>query len=475
MRHLLLGVLGAALGAACGDEVVAPPAGGDTTLVILPRSVPITVGDVAQLRGVVSTAAGDTLDAAVAFITRDPAVASATADGLVQGVSLGATWVVADALGRFDSVFVTVSTSVALPGLQLLSNQLANPVFLTQAPGDADRLFVVQQRGLIRVFRNDVLLTRPFLDLTAVVTPNLGEQGLLSMAFHPDYQQNGYFYASYTDRQGDTRIVRYEVSATDPDSADPATAEVILGVEQPYSNHNGGLVLFGPDGMLYVGLGDGGSGGDPQNRAQNLDSLLGKLLRLDVDAGTPYAIPAGNPFEGVAGARPEIWAYGLRNPWRFSFDRVTGDLYVADVGQGELEEVNARPASSPGGENYGWRIMEGTACYEPPNCSPAGLILPVLDYSHAEGCSVTGGYVYRGSALPILYGRYLYSDYCAGWVRSFTYYNASAVDRVDWSVELSPGTAVTSFGQDNAGELYIMAEGSSLYRIVPQVPNTAAR
>jgi hypothetical protein len=227
--------------------------------------------------------------------------------------------------------------------------------------------------------------------------------------------------------------------------------------------------------MLYVGLGDGGSAADPENRAQNLDSLLGKLLRLDVDAGTPYAIPADNPFVGMAGARPEIFAYGLRNPWRFSFDRATGDRYVADVGQNEREEVNARPATSLGGENYGWRLMEGTACFLPPNCSSAGLVLPVLDYSHSEGCSVTGGYVYRGDALPILYGRYLYSDYCQGWVRSFTYYNSSAVDRVDWTGELSPGTLVTSFGQDNAGELYIMTAGGRLYRIVPQIPNSTAK
>jgi hypothetical protein len=473
MRLLYLGLLGAVL-AACGDEVVGPPLGTDTTLVILPRSVLMVVGDSAQLRGVVATRSGDTLDAAVAFVTRDPALASATADGLLRGVSLGSTWVVAEALARFDSVFVTVATSVALPGLLLLSNQLASPVFLTQAPGETDRLFVVEQGGPIRILRNDVLLARPFIDLTAVVTsPPLEERGLLSIAFHPDFARNGFFYASYTDTQGDTRIVRYRVSATDPDSADPATALLVLAVDQPYSNHNGGLVLFGRDGMLYVGLGDGGAAGDPENRAQNLDSLLGKLLRLDVNGTDPYTVPGDNPFVGNPNARSEIWAYGLRNPWRFSFDRATGDLYTADVGQNALEEVNVQPSASDGGENYGWRIMEGTACYDPPGCSPVGLTLPVTDYSHAQGCAVTGGYVYRGTALPILAGRYLYADYCAGWVRSFTYYNRSAVDPVDWSAELSPGPAVTSFGQDEAGELYIMTGSGSLYRIVPQVPNTA--
>jgi glucose/arabinose dehydrogenase len=290
------------------------------------------------------------------------------------------------------------------------------------------------------------------------------------MAFHPDYAQNGRFYVSYTNAAGNTRVVRYEVSAADPDSADPATASQVLAVVQPYTNHNGGLIAFGPDGYLYVGLGDGGSGGDPQNRAQNLDSLLGKMLRLDVNGGTPYTIPASNPLVGAAG-RDEIWARGLRNPWRFSFDRVTGDLYIGDVGQNAWEEVNVQPAASPGGENYGWRIMEGTACFNPSNnCPTAGLTLPVTVYGHGAGCSITGGYVYRGTALPVLAGQYLYSDYCAGFVRSFAYAGGGAADPRDWTAQLGPSGNVTSFGEDAAGELYIMTAGGDLYRISPVTP-----
>lgn len=459
----------AAFGWGCGDEIVSPPGGTDTTLTIVPRSVLLALGDTLRLRAVVTSGADTLAPGAPGFEARDPAIVSVDADGLVTGSALGTTWIVAATLGRSDSVFATVSTTVALPGLRLLSDALTSPVYLTQPPGDAERLFVVEQGGLVRIFRNDVLLARPFLDLSSQVVC-CNERGLLSMAFHPAYAQNGLFYASYTNTQGDTRIVRYQVSASDPDSADPASAMVILAHEQPYSNHNGGLVLFGPDGMLYVGLGDGGSGGDPENRAQNLDSLLGKLLRIDVSGSAPYTVPADNPFAGNPNARPEIWAYGLRNPWRFSFDRTTGDLYIADVGQDSREEVNVQPAGSGGGENYGWRIMEGTACFDPPECSPAGLTLPAIDYGRSAGaCAVTGGYVYRGSALPILSGRYLYSDYCAGWVKSFTSLNGRALDPVDWTAELGPGPGVTSFGQDNQGELYIMTAAGSLYRIVPQV------
>jgi glucose/arabinose dehydrogenase len=461
----------AALGPACGEDAVGPPPGSDTSLVIVPRSALLVPGDTLRLRAAVTAPAGDTLTADVTWSSRDAGVASVDTAGLLTGVALGATWVRAEAMARQDSVFVTVAASVALPALQLLTSQLSSPVFLTQPPGETDRLFVVEQGGRIRILRNDVLLTRPFLDISALVSPPpLGERGLLSMAFHPDYQQNGRFFVSYTNVDGDTRIVRYLVSATDPDSADPATASVILPLEQPYSNHNGGLILFGPDGTLFVGLGDGGDAGDPQNRAQNLDSLLGKMLRLDVDGAAPYAVPPDNPFVGNPSARPEIWAWGLRNPWRFSFDRVTGDLYIADVGQGAREEVNRQPAASGGGENYGWNIMEGFACYGSSDCSSAGLTLPLIDYPHSEGCSVTGGYVYRGSALPILYGRYLYSDYCGGWVKSFTYFDGRAVDPIDWSSEIAPGgSGVTSFGEDNQGELYILRAAGTLHRIVPQV------
>jgi glucose/arabinose dehydrogenase len=470
MRPLVLAPLCAALTLACGDEILPPPTGSDTLLVIVPRTVLLTVGDSLRLTGVATTPAGDTLDVPVEFTARNPAVASVTADGLVHAEALGTGWIVAAAIGRLDSVLATVAASVELPTLQLLTNQLANPVFLTQPPGDSDRLFVVEQAGRIRILRNDVLQPRPFVDLSAIVLFANDERGLLSMAFDPAYQQNGFFYVSYVDRQNDSRVVRYRVSTTDADSADPGSAALVLLVEQPtYPNHKGGLIAFGPDGMLYFGLGDGGSGGDPENRAQNLDSLLGKMLRIDVRT-PPYTVPSDNPFVGRNDARPEIWAYGLRNPWRFSFDRVTGDLYTGDVGQGEREEIDVQPASSPGGENYGWRIMEGFACFQPPTgCSTAGLTLPVLDYDRTGGiCAVTGGYVYRGSALPILAGRYLYSDFCAGFVRSFTFVGGQALDRIDWTAEIDPGPAVTSWGEDNAGELYILTGTGSVYRLVPQ-------
>jgi glucose/arabinose dehydrogenase len=456
--------------ASCGDEVVDPPSGTDTSLVILPRNVLLALGDSIQLRAVIATSAGDTLDPlAVGFITHDPDVITVSLDGMAHATGLGGTWIVGHGANREDSVFGTVATTVALPDLQLLTNGLTAPVFLTQPPGESNRLFVVEQIGRIRILQNDVLQARPFLDIRSLVTPPPQfERGLLSMAFDPQYAANGFFYVSYTDTQGDTRIVRYSVSP-DPDSADPGTASLVLGVEQPYPNHNGGLILFGRDGMLYVGLGDGGSGGDPENRAQNPDSLLGKLLRLDVRTA-PYTIPPDNPFVSSGDARPEIWALGLRNPWRFSFDRETGHLYLGDVGQQEHEEVNVAPPT-PGGENYGWRIMEGRFCYNAATCSTAGLTLPVLDYGHSQGaCSVTGGYVYRGSAIPILSGRYLYADYCAGFIRSFHYLNGQAVDLVDWTSEIGPGFGVSSFGEDNAGELYLMSGGRNLFRIIPQSP-----
>jgi glucose/arabinose dehydrogenase len=450
---------------ACGDEQ-GPPAPTDTTLVVSPATLLIAVGDTEQLAALLATSAGDTTSATAAWTSRDTTVAAASGGGLVRGVAPGATHVVA-AVGAFrDSATVDVSAlPVAVPSLALVTDQLAAPLFLTAPPGDMSRLFVVEQGGRIRVIRHDTLLTTPFLDLSTSVTHG-GEQGLLSMAFHPGYVNNRYFYVSYTDTNGDSRIVRYRTSAN-PELADMTTATEILSLAQPYANHNGGLVAFGPDGRLYIGFGDGGSGGDPQGNGQNRGTLLGKLLRIDVDAGSPYAIPADNPFVGQAGVRGEIWAYGLRNPWRFSFDAATGDLYIADVGQSAREEVDVQPAAHAGGANYGWNVMEGSICYAAASCSQAGLTLPVTDYTHADGCSITGGYVYRGQSLPVLQGRYLYSDYCTGWVRSFTYAGGQATDPRGWP-DLSSGSGVTSFGEDGRGTLYIMTQGGSLYRIVPR-------
>ena len=349
------------------------------------------------------------------------------------------------------------------PTLVEVADGLDFPVHLTSPPGDP-RLFVVEKSGTIRVIRDDQVLQTPFLDLRGEVSGG-SEQGLLSMAFHPEYASNGRFFVDYTDREGDTRVVEYRASA-DPDRADPAPVREILFVDQPFTNHNGGLLVFGPDDMLYVGLGDGGSRGDPQGNGQDVGTLLGSILRLDIDAGTPYAIPPDNPFAGQAGARGEIWAWGLRNPWRFSFDRETSDLFIADVGQNELEEVNARPGDE-GGVNYGWNVMEGTECFRDEDCDRTGLALPVVEYDHGEGCSITGGFVYRGDDLPALDGHYFYSDFCSGFVRSFRRAGGAAVEEMSWP-ELEPGGSVTSFGEDADGELYILTRGGSAHRITPR-------
>ncbi len=352
-----------------------------------------------------------------------------------------------------------------LPGdftirLLQVASGLSNPLYLTSPPNDS-RLFVVEQPGRIRILKSGQLLPQPFLDITSRVS-STGERGLLSVAFHPGYATNGFFYVNFTDLAGNTRVERFRVSAN-PDVADASSSKLILAVTQPFANHNGGLNLFGPDGMLYIGLGDGGNAGDPQGNGQKLSTLLGKILRLDVDNGDPYAIPAGNPFVGQSGARAEIWAYGLRNPWRFAFDRVTGLFYVADVGQAAIEEIDVVQASRTA-VNYGWNVMEGTSCFFSATCSSTGLELPALEFTHAGGaCSVTGGFAYRGAAVPELAGHYFYSDYCAGFLRSFLYANGVATDRRTWDV----GTigSVTSFGEDTSGEIYVIVQEGRIYRI----------
>lgn len=350
------------------------------------------------------------------------------------------------------------------PGLTLkldpfISSGLAVPVFLTQPLNDG-RIFVVEQAGRIRVIRDGVLQTTPFLDIRTRVLYG-GERGLLSVAFHPQYATNHYFYVYFTTQtNGDIRIERF-TTTSNPEVADPTTSKLIITVpHSTYDNHNGGLVSFGPDGMLYAGVGDGGGGGDPLGSGQNFNSLLGSLLRLDVDHGDPYAIPADNP--SAANWRREAWAKGLRNPWRYAFDATTGLLYIADVGQGLHEEVDVEPTSS-GGLNYGWNIMEGLSCYNASSCSQTGLTLPVIDYGHNGPCSITGGYVYRGSAIPGIRGHYFYSDYCAGFLKSFRYQNGAAVDQKDWGLTNS---SVTSFGLDFAGEMYMMS-GNTILKLNP--------
>jgi hypothetical protein len=359
----------------------------------------------------------------------------------------------------------------APPKLQQLPS-VTSPVFLTSPPGEPTRLFVVEQPGRVRIIQNDALVTVPFLDISASTKISAGgERGLLSMAFHPQYATNGRFYVYFTNPAGDLRIVRYNVSA-DANVADEATADTLLKIPHPVNaNHNGGQLQFGPDGKLYAATGDGGSGGDPPNNAQNKLVLLGKLLRLDVDGPSGYAVPTDNPFVGDASAAPEIWAYGLRNPWRFSFDKQTGALYIADVGQGAWEEVDVAPAPGSGkGANYGWRVMEGTHCYNPSSgCNQTGLILPIIEYGHTgspTACSITGGYVYRGTRVPALAGHYLYADFCQGFVKSFQFSGGTATNQTDWTTQLSPGNNISSFGEDARGDVYIMSLTGGLYRIV---------
>jgi glucose/arabinose dehydrogenase len=340
---------------------------------------------------------------------------------------------------------------------------LSDPLYLTAPAGDA-RLFIVEKIGRIRIVKDGQLLATPFLDIRPNLTSG-GERGLLSMAFHPQYAQNGFFYINYTDANGDTRIDRYRVSA-DADRADPASMKQILFIDQPYSNHNGGHVVFGPDGMLYIPTGDGGAGGDPQGNGQNLQSLLGKILRIDVDHGDPYAIPADNPLVNAPGAqRREVWAWGMRNPWRIAFDPSASLLYVADVGQNQWEEIDVVPASAAG-LNYGWNIMEGTHCYNATSCDMANLVQPVLEYSHGDGCSVTGGFVYRGAAIPALSGHYFYADYCEGWVRSFRYANGAVTDKRTY--DFAGLGNVLSFGRDAAGEMYVLSANGKVFKIAAE-------
>lgn len=347
--------------------------------------------------------------------------------------------------------------------LEMVVAGLVEPLYITAAPGDDTRLYVLEKAGRIRIIRNGVLVDEPFLDIRAS-TSSESEQGLLGLAFSPDYASNRQVFIDHTGNDGATRVVRY--TATSPDALDPGSQELVLEVPQPFSNHNGGQIAFGPDGMLYIGLGDGGSGGDPEGHGQNRRTLLGSILRIDVGGGSGYEVPPDNPFGPPH--RAEIWAYGLRNPWRFSFDRGTGDLYVADVGQRRLEEVSIIPAGTAGGLNLGWNVLEGSACYESDACNPAGMYAPTYEYEHPDGCSITGGYVYRGSAIPDLRGRYLFADYCEGWVRSFRLVSGTAAHLGDHSDGLPTLVRVVSFGEDNQGELYIVSLDGAVYKVVPE-------
>jgi glucose/arabinose dehydrogenase len=348
--------------------------------------------------------------------------------------------------------------------LEPVATTFAFPLLATAPSGDP-RLFVVEKGGLVKIVKDGTVLSTPFLDLSGLIS-NGGEQGLLGLAFDPQYAASGRFFVSYTNTAGDNVLASYQVSSN-ADVAAAGSGVIRLTVGQPYDNHNGGHIAFGPDGYLYMGIGDGGSGGDPDGNGQDRNDLLGSILRLDVSGATGYAVPVSNPLVGVAGTRGELWNWGLRNPWRFSFDRSSGDLYIGDVGQGEREEIDVGTTATGGGKgaNYGWSIMEGTRCYNAGSCDMTGLTLPVLDYTHSDGCSVTGGYVYRGTAIPDLAGTYLYADYCSGWVRSFRYTGGQVTEAASWDA-LAPGGNISSFGEDGAGELYVLTSAGGVYRIV---------
>ena len=360
--------------------------------------------------------------------------------------------------------------------LQLLVSGLDQPVVMTHANDGSGRLFIVEQDGAIRIWDGSQLLATPFLDIDPQVTSG-GERGLLGLAFHPDYANNGWFFVYYSgpDPESDpgvdhnTVVSRFSVQGGNPNQADPASETEIFRYEQPWSNHNGGQIAFGPDGFLYIGLGDGGLGGDTLNSGQRVDTLLGKILRMNVDGDLPYEIPADNPFVGEAGL-DEIWAFGLRNPWRFSFDRTSGDLFIGDVGQNAWEEIDYQPASSSGGENYGWRCYEGDHPYNTSGCGPIeDYVGPIFEYPHAQGCSITGGFRYRGSQFPNLAGTYLYGDYCSGVIWGGT--NDGGV----WSSVplLNSNLNISSFGEDEDGELYVtdhVSNNGAVYRIIDTSP-----
>ena len=468
-RLYLLSLL-ACLFVACGggdDGDPTPPPVATGNLAVTVSSVPagsngavhVTgpgnfVRDLAQSTTLTMLAPGS-YTLAAGNITVDGATWTATPASQVVTITAGAT---------ANATVVYGSNAVTLAAVEVAT--AASPVFLTAPPGDA-RQFIVERAGRVRIMQNNVLVVRPYLDISARVFTG-GEGGMLSLAFDPRYESNGYVYVYYIDNSQNIVIERFTVSPN-ANLIDPLSGLVIIRIPHPdFQNHFGGQVAFGPDGFLYLGTGDGGGGGDTLRNAQNLNSMLGKLLRLDVGNATiaqPYAIPPSNPYAGQTGRRGEIWASGLRNPWRFTFDDT--QVFIADVGQDLREEVNIASAGA-GGLNYGWNIAEGTACYNATSCDLSGLTAPAFDYLHGpndvNGCSITGGFVYRGTALPELVGRYFYSDFCNGFLKSVVPgANGSVSDQRDWNIT-GLGNVV-SFGKDGNGELYLLAGSGKIYRI----------
>jgi glucose/arabinose dehydrogenase len=379
------------------------------------------------------------------MIPRRPALCIAMAAALLWGCG-GASATPAPSATTSPSAGLAVTLEPFVDGLD-------SPLAVVNADDGSNRLFVVEQGGTIRIVKDGALLPQPFLDVSSEISAG-GEQGLLGLAFHPNYPTDPRFFVNYTDTSGDTHVASFTVDRSNPDRADPGSEKELVFVDQPYANHNGGGLQFGPEGDLYIGLGDGGSGGDPHENGQKLSTKLGKMLRIGVDGTTgdlAYAIPADNPFAGRSDADPAIFAYGLRNPWRFSFDRATGDLWIGDVGQGAWEEIDvARKGTS--GQNFGWNRMEGSHCFRPAeSCDRSGITLPVAEYGHDQGCTVIGGYVYRGTAQPALAGGYLFGDYCSGTIWAI---DPSGDQPREPTVVGSMDGSLSSFGEDEAGELY---------------------
>jgi glucose/arabinose dehydrogenase len=369
---------------------------------------------------------------------------------------------------------VTPALSAGDIALTPVVSDLARPVLITSARDGTGRTFIVEQGGRILVRKNGSVLPTPLLDISDLVTQGGGEQGLLGLAFHPSFKTNRKFYVNYTNRSGDTIIREYKASTSNPDRADPTSPRTVLKVDQPYDNHNGGMLAFGPGGYLYIGLGDGGGAGDPGNRAQNTGTLLGKMLRINVNGKTStrgYLIPGSNPYVGRTG-RDEIWQIGLRNPWRFSFDRKTGTMWIGDVGQGSYEEIDRAVHTSTGsgrGYNWGWRVMEGRHCHIPSTgCNTRGKVLPILEYTQASNgrCAVTGGYVYRGTRIPALVGYYVYGDFCSGEIWAIRASSSYPPERITLAGAGS-GRRISSFGESATGELFVVDLGGTISVIEP--------
>jgi glucose/arabinose dehydrogenase len=383
---------------------------------------------------------------------------------------------------------ISAAPADALTTVQVASG-LVRPLFVTAPPGDTGRLFIVEQDGIISILKDGAILPDAFLDITAIVRSPIdigggNEEGLLGLAFHPDYATNGWFFIFHTDLASNNVVARYSRSAAEPDIADPASRQTVINFTHPtFTNHNGGLIAFRPtDGQLYIGTGDGGGGCDSPGNSQNGLSNLGKLLRINVDV-LPFTVPQDNPFRGNGDVNDVIWALGLRNPWRYSFDRENGDLYIGDVGQREWEEIDYTPGTSTGGENYGWNPYEGNHCPNPScpsapqNCNNINnRIDPVIEYDHGQGCSVTGGYAYRGCRMPALHGVYFYADYCSAFIRSVRMVGGAVTEPMNRTTELAPGgglaiNSITSFGEDGRGEIYIVDRGGEIFKIVPIIEN----